>query len=389
LYANEYTAITIDSEEIVGSRMFNIIFCSSYKSIYWAFTLVLFIFSLNAAAQWGGGDRPKLVIVERLSFEYETTLIEAVGTAQARRAVTLFSSLSDEVTGVSFVPGQFVKKGDLLISLDSRIQDVNLARTLIQLNDAKRTFKRVRQTSLTGAVAERDLDDAETAVKLAEVAHQEAKQNKEDSFIRAPFDGIVGLTDVEVGDRISPQTIITTIDDRESLFVNFMAPELAVEYLMKKPDVSLQPWTNRNVSLTAKIAELDSRVNTQDRTIRVRALLENELDQYRPGMSFRVTLSVQGERYVAIPEAALSWGANGAFVWLANDNKAKRVKVSVEQRLRGRILVSGDLSDSEILIVEGVQGLRDGQALTIQNRSDIGLPEARVSKTDSNEEVAG
>lgn len=355
----------------------------------WALLLVLVLFSTFASAQWRGGDRPKLVVVERLSFEYETTVIEAVGTAQAKRSVTLFPSVSDEVTSVRFVPGQQVKKGDILVSLDSRLQDVNLTRTLIQLDDAKRTYQRVKQSVSKGAVTQTELDDADTAVKLAEVAHLEAKENKEDRLVRAPFDGIVGLTDVEVGDRITPQTQITTIDDRESLFVNFLAPELAVSYLMKKPDVSLQPWTDRNTSLNAQIAELDSRVSVQDRTIRVRALLANEFDQYRPGMSFRVSLDVRGERFVAIPEAALSWGANGAFVWLAENNKAKRVKVEVEQRLRGRILVTGALSDGEILIIEGIQSLRDGQVLNIQNPADIGLPESRVSKTKRKQEEAG
>lgn len=354
-----------------------------------ALLMLLTMFSSLASAQWRGADEPKLVTVERLNFEYETTTIEAVGTAQAKRSVTLFPSVSDEVTSVEFVPGQMVKQGDILLSLDSRLQDVDLERTSIQLNDAKRNYTRVKQSLAKGAVTERELDDAETQVKLAEVAHQEAKENKENRLVRAPFDGVVGLTDVEVGDRISPQTQITTIDDRESLFINFLAPELAVSFLMSKPDVSLQPWTDRTIRLNAQIAELDSRVNVQDRTIKARALLDNSLDQYRPGMSFRVIVSVRGERYVAIPEAALSWGANGAFVWLVENKKAKRVHVEVEQRLRGRILVSGDISDGEILVVEGIQSLREGQALSIQNPSDINLPETRVSKTKSRQEVAG
>jgi RND family efflux transporter MFP subunit len=348
-----------------------------------------FLFISNANAQWRGGDRPKLVVIETLSFEYQTSLIEAVGTAQAKRSVTLFPGVSDEVTAVNFVPGQSVLKGDVLVALDSRLQDVNIKRTQIQLEDAQRNFNRVKNSLAKGAVAQRELDDTETVVRLAQVALQEAKENKEDRLVRAPFNGIVGLTEVEVGDRISSQTEITTIDDRQSLFVNFLAPELAVSYLMEKPNVQLQPWTNRTVNISAKIAELDSRVNTSDRTIRARALLENEFDLYRPGMSFRVSLRVQGERFVAIPEAALSWGASGAFVWLADNEKAKRVDVQIEQRLRGRILVSGDLSDGEILVIEGIQGLRSGQALNIQNPTDAMKNEASASKTQTKAEVAG
>jgi RND family efflux transporter MFP subunit len=345
--------------------------------------------ALPASAQYRGADRPRIVVVKSLSFEYETSQIEAVGTAQAKRSVTLFASVSDEVTTLNFVPGQAVEKGDVLLELDSRLQDVNMQRATIELEDAQRNLDRVKNSLKQGAVTEREVDDANTAFRLAEVTLLEAKENKEDRLLRAPFDGIVGLTDVEVGDRITPQTEITTLDDRTGLFVNFVAPELAVSYLMEKPMVQLQPWTDRMTLLPAKVAELDSRVNIQDRTIRARALLDNKSDQYRPGMSFRVTLEVRGELYVAIPEAALSWGANGAFVWLAVNQKAKRVEVQIEQRLRGRILVVGDLTDGEILIVEGIQGLRDGQTLDIQNIQNIQDSDVKLSQKHAEQKVTG
>jgi RND family efflux transporter MFP subunit len=351
------------------------------RNVMLCISLTFFVVSFHAKAQFSSADRPQLVAVEPLSFEYESTLIEAVGSAQARRSVTLFASVSDEVTGVNFIPGQLVSRGDVLVTLDSRLQDVAMERAEIQLEDAQRNLKRIQASLNKGAVTEVELDDAKTAVRLAKVNVDEAKVNREDRNIRAPFNGVVGFTEIEVGDRISPQTEITTIDDRSTLFVNFVAPELAVSYLLEKPDVQLQPWTDRTVSLNAAIGELDSRVNLQDRTIRVRALLDNASDQYRPGMSFRVTLAVRGERYVAIPEAALSWGASGAYVWLAEDNTAKRVDVQVKQRLRGRILVSGYLRDGETLVVEGVQSLRQGQALSFE---DTG---ARMTKKTSNQEV--
>jgi RND family efflux transporter MFP subunit len=344
------------------------------------------ILTFPVSAQYRGADRPRIVVVQSLSFEYETSQIEAVGTAQARRSVTLFASVSDEVTSLNFVPGQAVVKGDVLLELDSRLQDVNMQRAEIELQNAQKNLGRVKNSFNKGAVTEREVDDANTLFRLADVSLLEAKKNKEDRLVRAPFDGILGFTDVEVGDRINSQTEITTLDNRTTLFVNFVAPELAVSYLMQKPMVQLQPWTDRLTSLAAKVAEVDSRVNIQDRTIRARALLDNQNDQYRPGMSFRVTLEVRGELYVAIPEAALSWGANGAFVWLAENEKAKRVEVQIEQRLRGRILVTGNLSDGEILIVEGIQGLRDGQTLNIQNAQDTAV---KLSQKQRQQKIAG
>ncbi|WP_395345586.1 efflux RND transporter periplasmic adaptor subunit [Ningiella sp. W23] len=353
------------------------------------FSTAIFVLTTSPSshAQYRGSDSPKLVVVEPLSFEYETSNIEAVGTAQAVRSVTLFAGESDEVTEVNFLPGDSVKKGEVLVALDTRLQDVAIERARIQLEDAKRNLSRVESSLARGAVTERELDDAKTVVRLAQVTLKESQETKENRLIRAPFDGVVGLTDIEVGDRVTPQTEITTLDDRRSLFVNFVAPELAVSYLMQKPNVELQPWTDRSLSLSAQIGELDSRVSTDDRTIRARALLDNSEDLYRPGMSFRVSLNVQGERFVAIPEAALSWGASGAYVWLSEQATAKRVDVQVEQRLRGRILVSGKLQDGETLIIEGIQGLRNGQALDIQNKDALGTNERRFSQKQSEGEV--
>jgi RND family efflux transporter MFP subunit len=353
-------------------------------SVFVSFGMI--VFTQPVSSQSRGADRPRIVVVQSLSFEYETSKIEAVGTAQAKRSVTLFASVSDEVTSLNFLTGQAVKKGDVLLELDSRLQNVNIQRAEIELEDAQRNLDRVKNSLKKGAVTEREVDDANTVFRLADVTLLEAKEKKEDRLVRAPFDGIVGLTDVEVGDRISPQTEITTLDDRTGLFVNFVAPELAVSYLMEKPLVQLQPWTDRMTLLSARVSELDSRVSVQDRTIRARALLDNKKDQYRPGMSFRVTLEVSGELYIAIPEAALSWGANGAFVWLAESEKAKRVNVQIEQRLRGRILVTGDLSSGETLIVEGIQGLRDGQILNIQNTQNN---DVKLSQKKAEQKVAG
>ena len=88
-------------------------------------------------------------------------------------------------------------------------------------------------------------------------------------------------------------------------------------------------------------------------------------------MSFRVKLSVKGQEYVAIPEAALLWGATGAYVWQMVEGKADRVDVQIQQRLRGTILVNGKFNAEAALVVEGVQQLRQGQSLEA-----INMPEA-------------
>ncbi|MFT7687242.1 MAG: RND family efflux transporter MFP subunit [Candidatus Azotimanducaceae bacterium] len=319
--------------------------------------------SHDAFAQDRKPSQQTRVISQALVFEVEKRQIEAVGSAEAVHSVDIFPAAADKVVAVNFAPGQLVSKGEVLLALDDRRQRTARERAKIQLADAIRNLKRLEQSKSSGASTESALDDAKTVKALAQVAVVEAQVDLDDRFVLAPFSGVVGLTDIEIGDRINLTTLVTTIDDREKLFVNFRAPEAAISLLQTDNKVTLQPWTDRQVLLDAKIAQVDSRVSETDRTVRVRALLDNSDDTYRPGMSFRVNLSISGQTFAVIPESGLSWGATGSYIWLIDQGKAKKVAVEIKQRLRGRILVSGDLDEGDQLIVEGIQRLREGQAV--------------------------
>lgn len=315
------------------------------------------------AQQWGGGDRAALVVMQPVGFERVQRYVESVGYAEAQRSVALYPAVSDLVLEVNFNPGDEVKRGEILVRLDDRQQLVDLQRARIQLEDAERTVKRLTTSRQQGAIAQSELDVAMTARDLLQVAVREAEVAYEDRQVRAPFDGVVGITDVEAGDRITTQTLITTIDQREQLYIDFNAPEAAIELLQQGAELIVKPWTSRNTDVPAEIVEVDSRIDITNRTIRVRAAIDNTADLYRPGMSFRVALSFQGDSYAVVPEAALMWSADGAYVWIEKEGKAQRVDVNIQQRLEGRILVSGSLQLGDNLIVEGVQTLRNGQSV--------------------------
>ncbi|RUO26914.1 efflux transporter periplasmic adaptor subunit [Aliidiomarina minuta] len=320
----------------------------------------------------GNQERAAQVIVTEVRYEHESQRIESVGTAQALRSVTLYPAVADIVTAIHFSPGEDVSQDQVLLELDSRRQRVAVERASIQLQDAERTLQRLRTSSSQGAVPESEVDDAVTIRDLLEVELKAAETELEDRTLRAPFSGIVGLTDVEVGDRITEQTAITTLDKREQLRINFKAPESALFLLAQKPTLTVQPWQNRSLQLAAEINEIDSRIDINDRTLRVRALLDNEQDLFRPGMSFRVRLELQGDSYAVVPEAALLWGATTAFVWKVEGEQARRVDVQIKQRLPGRLLVSGDLAPGDLLITEGVQSLREGQRVNFAGPSGEG-----------------
>lgn len=309
-------------------------------------------------------ERSVPVLVEPLRFEPARTRSETVGTSRAVLSAELYPASSGEVAVVNFEPGQFVREGDVLIELDRRRETLAVEQAALQLEDAERLYDRYRRSADSGAVSPTVLDAARTAAELARVELKRARIALEDRTIKAPFAGHVDSTDIDRGDRVTPSTLITTLDDRSHLLVSFEIPELFITELAPGEDVMLETWGIAGPRVAGEIVDVGSRIDPQTRTFSVRARVENQDDLLRPGMSFRVETDVRGEMYAVIAETAVQWGTEGAFIWSVNDGTAERKPVRIIERREGRVLVDGDLASDDIIVVEGVQRMREGIEVT-------------------------
>lgn len=305
-------------------------------------------------------DRGVPVIVEPLRFEAARTRAEAVGTSRAFLSAELYPAASGEVTGVNFDPGQFVREGDVLVQLDSRKETLAVEQAALQLEEAERLYDRYRRSADSGAVVPTTLDAARTAAELARVELGRAQIALQDRTVKAPFDGYAGSTDIDRGDRITPDTPITTLDDRSHLFVSFDIPEIFIGELVPGNEIELETWGAGLPRIAGRIVDIGSRIDPQTRTFVVRAKVDNSDDRLRPGMSFRVAVNLEGELYAVISETGVQWGTDGAYVWSVSDGKAHRKPVRIIERREGHVLVDGDLDNGDIVVVEGVQRMRDG-----------------------------
>jgi RND family efflux transporter MFP subunit len=306
------------------------------------------------------GSRDVPVLVEPLRFEAARTRADAVGTSRAVLSSELYPATSGEVTSVNFEPGQFVREGDILVELDSRKERLAVQQATLQVEDAERLYDRYRRSAGSGAVVPTALDAARTAADLARVELRRAQIALEDRTIKAPFDGHAGSTDIDRGDRVTPDTPITTLDDRGHLFVRFDIPEIFIGELAPGDDVKLETWGASVPRVAGAIVDIGSRIDPQTRTFAVRAKVDNSDDRLRPGMSFRVAVELVGEMYAVIAETGVQWGTDGAYVWSVSDGKANRKAVRIIERREGFVLVDGDLDSGDIIVVEGVQRMRDG-----------------------------
>lgn len=338
----------------------------------------------NMSAEVTAVDHQLRVIVKPLELNEERTRIEAVGTSRALLSIAVHPAMPGEVVAVNFEPGQAVEQGDVLIELDSREEKLAVDLASVRLADAERLYERYERTGNSGAVLPTAIDAARTAVQAARIELDRAQVALDYRTIEAPFSGYVGITDVDPGDRVNPDTQITTLDDRSSLLVNFEVPESLIGRLTTQHDVQIATWNGREPAGYGEIVDIDSRIDPVTRTFTARALVPNEDDRLRPGMSFRVTVDVPGIPYPVVPETGVQWGADGAYVWSVADDRANRVSVSIIQRQQGAVLVdSNDLEEGDLIIVEGIQRARDGMEVMydhpgLVNRVPDGAGTARV-----------
>jgi RND family efflux transporter MFP subunit len=322
----------------------------------------------NSGSSSAGDSKP--VITAGAVWEHEMTRVESVGTSRARHTVTLFPAVAGEVVAVNIRANQYIEAGEVLLQLDDRDEKLAVELARVELADAQRQLDRYRRTKDSGAVTVSTLDDAKSAVDRARIALNRAEVALDHRSIEAPFSGHVGLTSLDSGARVDPATEITTLDDRSVLLVTFELPEIVLGQLQEEQMIVLTTWMDNNNEIPGRVVDIDSQVDARSRTFTVRAHVDNTGDRLRPGMSFRVVLTLKGGRYPVVPESALQWGGDGAYVWAVREGQATRVAATIVQRRDGKILLDAKLPEGIPVVVEGVQRMREGQTVHELNENN-------------------
>ncbi|MEQ8968352.1 MAG: efflux RND transporter periplasmic adaptor subunit [Azospirillaceae bacterium] len=315
----------------------------------------------------GGSGDGIPVVVESVPLVADTTVVEAVGTGRALRSVTVTPAAAGRVVEVTFEAGDRVAAGAVLVRLDDEDEAAAVELAEVEVEQARQVLRRYEQARPTGAVSALEVDSARTDLRLAELALRRAEIALADRVVRAPFAGVTGIAEIDVGARVDDATEITSLDDRSAILVDFEVPEAHAGLVAPGDTVDLTAWSLGSARLEGTVTAIGSRLDPETRQLGMRARVENSDDRLRPGMSFAIALSVTGERYPAVPEVAVAWDRDGAHVWRVRQSAADRVTVDIVRRDGAMILVEGDLAEGELVVAEGVQRMRQGVALAIVN----------------------
>jgi RND family efflux transporter MFP subunit len=292
--------------------------------------------------------------------------VTAIGDGRAARSVTLTPYVAGRIAAIEVTAGDFVRAGQAIVRLDADAESIALDRARLVLEDARVTLARNQRLKDSRAVSEVQLLEAELAVRQAELELRDAELALERRVVRAPFDGFVGILGVELGDQVATATEVATLDDRSEILVDFRIPERFIGKATRGMPASAQPLSLPGVALVGEVAAMDSRIDPDSRTLRVRARLDNTGDRLRAGMAFAITLRFPGDTYAAVDPLAIQWGTEGAYVWIGVEGRAKRVPVRIVQRNDDAVLVDGALAPGARVVTEGVQMLQPGAPLRFE-----------------------
>lgn len=320
---------------------------------------------------------PEAVTTTVVKAETWTGATNAIGTVEAVNGVTVSADLPGIVEQISFDSGRSVSKGDILVRLDTKQERAQLAAAEAQRDLARLALQRNQGMAGQGVVAQSSLDQASAEFKSADARVGEIRATIERKTIRAPFAGVLGIRQVNLGQYVAGGAPIVTLQAIRPAYVNFSVPQAQLGQLA--PGSAIEVVSDAlGAPEHGRVAAFESAIDEATRNVRVQAIFDNRSGKLRPGMYVEAKLSSGGSApVVVVPASAISYAPFGDSVFIVEqmkDPKKGTTYRGVRQQFvklggsRGdQIGVISGLKAGEEVVTSGAFKLRPGAAVIVNN----------------------
>lgn len=325
------------------------------------------------------GQQPQTVSTIEAQLQEWNSRIEAVGTLRAVRGVDISSEVAGLVEAVHFESGDQVQAGSLLVklraddelaALDSLQADANLASLTYE-----RDLRQLKEKSVPQAIV--DIDAANLAKAKALVAEQQAKIEKK--YIRAPFAGNLGIRAVDLGQYLSPGTVIVTLQALDPIYFDFYLPQQELANIKLGQEVVVKNDLYPEQAFPGKIWAINSKVDSATRNVQIRAALDNPDGVLLPGMYALIDINLgTAQQYITVPQTAITYNPYGDTVFIVKKggkDAQGKPQLTVQQKFvtlgatRGdQVAVLSGLEAGETVVSAGQIKLQNGAAVIVSNK---------------------
>lgn len=323
--------------------------------------------------------------VETMTLVDET---QSVGSLRSRQGVMMRPEVPGRVVKILFNDGQRVSKGQLLVQLDDQLPAAQLAQARAEMSIAESNHKRNQELVGQNFISKRSLDESSAALEVTQAKLALAQATLQRLKIMAPFDGVMGLRQINVGDYLKDGTDMVNIEDIDAVLVDFRLPERFQSKIRNGQKAQLVIDALPGRPFSAVVQAVDPLIDANGRSVGVRGCIDNRQQQLRPGMFARVN-AVFGtrENALVVPEEAIVPQGGRAFVVKVVNGDTpdakvtQRVVVKVGWRQPGKVEILEGLAVGDTVVTAGHQRLqKDGTAVRVVDlsRSAAGKPGANA-----------
>ncbi|TCT05444.1 membrane fusion protein (multidrug efflux system) [Tepidamorphus gemmatus] len=324
-------------------------------------TVAGLVLSVVAAAGQAG---PVPVEAEPVRVERVIEEATAIGTLISAESVTISPEIAGRISSIAFTEGSAVREGDVLFQLDSTVHEAELIEAQANHELRKRNFERADGLLQSRAGTARARDEALSELQVAEALLTLAQSRLDKMRIVAPFDGIVGLRNVSVGEYVQPGQKLVNLEKIDPIKVDFSVAERYLPHVRSGARIQIKVDALGERTFTGEVYAINPQIDPAGRSIALRAVVPNPDGILRPGLFARVLLETQSrDSAIVASEDAIVADANGTFVYRVIDGKAVRTPVVLGQRRFGQVEIREGLAEGDVVIVAGQIKIRDGAAV--------------------------
>src|SRR3972149_4168142 len=311
-----------------------------------------------------------------ISVSWETVL-PSIGSLTAVQGVTIATELPGKVVKIVFTPGSRIKKGNLLLRLDTSSEEVQLTGTEASLTLSSRNLSRAKSLIAEEMISQSQLDTAQANFQQAQAAVDNLRSQIAKKTVRAPFSGRLGIRQINLGQSLREGAAIVSLQTLSPIYVDFQLPQQYLNQVRQGLPVRVTADGLPDRQLTGKITAINPQVNVATRSIGVQATLQNAEELLRPGMFVSIEVVLPKlQTVLSIPATAVLYAPFGDSVFIIEEKQTEDGKkylalrqqfIRLGEKRGDFVSVLSGLNAGESVVSTGVFKLRNGQVVVVDN----------------------